>query len=324
MKDLWFNLSQAPPISAPANPAGLAAMNAASLQVAPVAPLPPAISALPAPGSTPLQVANDPGYLIAQPNGTSIDANGNVYIPMNIRVSKLTGIACITAPCPMASIEGTTTGNSTKSLPKQYTILWDDGSTTHEYAANFNILGPAVGGCMDPAAHDYNPLANFQPAANPLGYPMCNYPDPIGPNGTQSGLPVPIYSIGEDVSFEDMSTCPDGGTIGPDHPCRVNRWGTIMGMDTTSIQPRYEIEMSDDGSTIYMEEAQLSEFQPEGLEEGIVLPPIPIPVPEVIQCTEEEYNIPLSKVGGDDKCVDKTLVVVLGAVALYFLLAKDK
>ena len=72
----------------------------------------------------------------------------------------------------------------------------------------------------------------------------------------------------------------------------------------------------------YMLEAELSEFQPEGAEVGVVTPPVL--VPEVIQCTQEEYNIPLSKIGGDDKCVDKTLVVVLGAVALYFLLAKDK
>jgi|TARA_R110000851_G_scaffold56807_7_gene132721 hypothetical protein len=302
--NLWFNLSQAPPISAPL-PAPI------SKAQAPV----PVIAGLPAPGSTPIQVANDPGYLIPQPNGTSIDANGNVHIPMNIRVSKLLGEN-------LTSKEGTTTGNNTKSLPKQYTILWDDGTQTHEYAADFTILGTAVGGCMDPASITYNPLANFQSATNPLGHPTCQYPDPEIPNNTQSGLTVPIFSIGEEVSFSDMSSCPEGGTIGPDHPCVVARWGTIMGMDESSIQPRYEIEMSDDGSTKYIEEEALSEFQPEGLEVGIVSPPIS--VPEVIQCTQEEYNIPLSKLGGDDKCVDKTLVVVLAAVALYFLLAKDK
>ena len=230
--NLWFNLASS---SVPAPPAP---------PVPPVAPV-PVMAGLPAPGSTPLQVANDPGYLIAQPNGTSIDANGNIHIPMNIRVSKASGIIGSGPNDAAYLLKGTTTGANTKSLPKQYTILWDDGTQTHEYAANFNIIGPAVGGCMDPAAIDYNPLANFQPATNPLGYPMCNFPDPIGPT---NGLAVPIYEIGEDVSFEDMSSCPDGSVIEADHPCRVKRWGTIIGMDATSIQPRYEIKMAHDGS----------------------------------------------------------------------------
>ena len=41
----------------------------------------PTAAGLPAPGSTPTQVANDPGYLSPQDDGTVVDAQGNVVNP---------------------------------------------------------------------------------------------------------------------------------------------------------------------------------------------------------------------------------------------------
>ena len=276
----------------------------------------PKISALPAPGTPP--GTYDPGYLVAQPNGTSLDAHGNLSLPQGILVSKSTGLACIQAPCPGASMQGISTGQTTKSLPKKYTIGWNNGSVTQELASTLNIIGPAKVGCMDPTSTSYDPTANTQgTGSNSLGYPLCNYGEPIIP--AISGPATPIYNIGEEVTFDDMHNCPVGGQpIGPDHPCVVKRWGTITGMDQSSLLPRYEIKMADDGSVKYIDERALSPFQPEG---ALIGEPLPV---TTIECGPEEYNIPLSKLGGDDKCVDKTLVVVLGAIALYFLLAKDK
>lgn len=41
----------------------------------------PTAAGLPAPGSTPTQVANDPGYLSPQDDGSVVDAQGNVVNP---------------------------------------------------------------------------------------------------------------------------------------------------------------------------------------------------------------------------------------------------
>ena len=41
----------------------------------------PVAAGLPAPGSTPTQVANDPGYLSVQNDGSVVDAQGNVTTP---------------------------------------------------------------------------------------------------------------------------------------------------------------------------------------------------------------------------------------------------
>ncbi len=41
----------------------------------------PTAAGLPAPGSTPTQVANDPGYLSPQGDGSVVDAQGNVVNP---------------------------------------------------------------------------------------------------------------------------------------------------------------------------------------------------------------------------------------------------
>jgi len=49
----------------------------------------PVAAGLPAPGSTPTQVANDPGYLSVQNDGSVVDAQGNVSTPAPTTVDKV-------------------------------------------------------------------------------------------------------------------------------------------------------------------------------------------------------------------------------------------
>tara|TARA_R110000803_G_scaffold122935_2_gene190944 strand:+ start:450 stop:899 length:450 start_codon:yes stop_codon:yes gene_type:complete len=49
----------------------------------------PVAAGLPAPGSTPTQVANDPGYLSVQNDGSVVDAQGNVTTPAPTTVDKV-------------------------------------------------------------------------------------------------------------------------------------------------------------------------------------------------------------------------------------------
>ena len=40
-------------------------------------------------------------------------------------------------------------------------------------------------------------------------------------------------------------------------------------------------------------------------------------------CSDDQYTIPF-KIQGEEKCIDKTLALVIGALAIYYLMTKDK
>jgi hypothetical protein len=97
--------------------------------------------------------------------------------------------------------------------------------------------------------------------------PCVNNGGVLGSTPTPEPL-IPIYNIGQEIVYMDMSTCPEGGAVPME--CMIEVRGTITGMDDTSATPRYQVELLN-GDIKYLMEAEISEFQPEGLETGIII-----------------------------------------------------
>jgi hypothetical protein len=66
------------------------------------------------------------------------------------------------------------------------------------------------------------------------------------------------YEIGDLVERRDMYGCPIGIYIADSDPCINYTISTIIGFDTTSSVPRYQVEDVDTGEIKYVEESVLT------------------------------------------------------------------
>lgn len=299
---------------------------------------PPVPLAIPAPNATDAQIANDPGYLQVLADGSVVDANGNVVsqgtddglapvqpmLQAGQRVSKVVAQQCITLPCPQSAnlMIGTVTGIIQKTLPAKYEIIWDNGTSSFDLAS------------------DVTPMPN----------------QPVTP------ITQPMYSIGQEITYDSYHNCPvGGGAIAPNDPCIVSGRGVIVGMDATSPVPRYQVQMVN-GEIKYLLEGEMQPLQVElsseekfcqdkvngmswadvdpnpdkenyyatcvqeqlALGDGTVFtPPSPVVVEPPLgakSCGEDKYALPIQI--GEEKCIDKTLALVLGALAIYYIMTK--
>jgi len=111
----------------------------------------------------------------------------------------------------------------------------------------------------------------------------------------------------------------------------INR-GTVTGNIQKSFPERYEI-IWDDGTTGFFASSEVSVLAPEQDNVPVIepdpldLPPVPVvvvpsvPVSVASGCGDDQYTVPF-KIQGEEKCVDKTIALVLGAVAIYYILKK--
>ena len=96
----------------------------------------PPIAALPAPGSTPAQVAADPGYLIPgqTPSILQGGAGGPDVLPQEDPLESGDRVR------RMDGVEGTATGMALKTLPAKYQINWDDGTSSNDRLSDITIV----------------------------------------------------------------------------------------------------------------------------------------------------------------------------------------
>lgn len=278
----------------------------------------------------------DPGYLITMADGSVVDANGNVVsqgtddglapiqpmLQAGQRVSKVFAQPCPPPPAPCAASAnlqiGTVTGIIQKTLPAKYEIIWDNGTSS------FNL------------ASDVTPMPN----------------QPVQP------ITEPIYSIGQEITYDSYHNCPDGGgAIAPNDPCIVSGRGVIVGMDETSPVPRYQVQMVN-GDIKYLLEGEMLPLQVElsseeqfcqdkvngmdwadvdpnpnkenyyatcvdeqlALGDGTPSPVVVEPPLGAKSCGKDKYALPIQI--GEEKCIDKTLALVLGALAIYYIMTK--
>ena len=128
-----------------------------------------------------------------------------------------------------------------------------------------------------------------------------------------------------------------GGAAGPDVlPAgpelfagdRVQRpdgvMGTATGMSLKTLPAQYQVNWDDGMSSNELSSDVVIVSRAADIDPGtpVVNPGVPVdttPPQPVIKCSDEQYEVP-----GLDKCIDKTMALVLGAVALYLILNKDK
>ena len=246
---------------------------------------PPVPLAIPAPNATDAEIANDPGYLQVLADGSVVDANGNL-------VSQGTDDGLVLAQ-PMLQAgqrvaigiqSGTVSGIIQKTLPAKYEIIWDTGNT---------------------------------------GFFLADEVTPI-PNQPVQPITEPIYSIGQEIVYDSYLNCPVGGQISSNDPCIVSGRGVIVGMDETSPVPRYQVQMSTsnalaaEGDIKFLTEGEIRPFQPLG--DGTPSPVVVEPPLVANSCGKDKYTLPIQI--GEEKCIDKTLALVLGALAIYYIMTK--
>ena len=128
-----------------------------------------------------------------------------------------------------------------------------------------------------------------------------------------------------------------GGAAGPDVlPAgpelfagdRVQRpdgvMGTATGMSLKTLPAQYQVNWDDGMSSNELSSDVVIVSRAADIDPGtpVVNPVAPVdttPPQPVSKCSDEQYEVP-----GLDKCIDKTMALVLGAVALYLILNKDK
>ena len=150
-------------------------------------------------------------------------------------------------------------------------------------------------------------------------------------SGTTEGLEPaqPLLEAGQRVRGAYNSQCPPGESC----PTVMSyRTGSVTGNMLKTLPPKYEIlwdhkqvngqsgfylasdlEVINDGSLypIYGTTEPLTPFAPVE------------PVVVASGCGDDQYTIPF-KIQGEEKCVDKTIALVLGAIAIYYIMKKDK
>jgi hypothetical protein len=113
----------------------------------------------------------------------------------------------------------------------------------------------------------------------------------------------------------------------PCHPLSLIKSGTVTGVIQETLPPKYEIIWDLDGSSFELASdlstnTRQEPIQTEELQDSVV-PNNNLVMPQrfVERCGEEQYAIPF-KIQGEEKCIDKTLALVLGAIAIYYIMTK--
>jgi hypothetical protein len=172
------------------------------------------------------------------------------------------------------------------------------------------------------------PGATQQEIANDVGYVLPPVPTPTPPY-TGGIKPIRLLA-GQRVGMVSYMAC-----LVPPCPMSANMIkGTVTGDIQKTYPERYEI-LWDNGTTGFFASSELtvlnepqittSPVEPEPVP-VVVVPPVvydegSYPVVESSGCGNDQYTIPF-KVQGEEKCIDKTIALVLGAVAIYLIMKK--
>ena len=162
------------------------------------------------------------------------------------------------------------------------------------------------------------PGSTAEQIANDIGYVLPPVPNT---GGVKPMRLVKGQRVGISVQVQCFAPpCP---------PMIINR-GTVTGNIQKTYPERYEI-LWDDGTTGFFFATEVSVLAPEPVIEPEVIDdtvPVPVivvpqPAPVVVSsgCGDDQYTVPF-KIQGEEKCVDKTIALVLGAVAIYYILKK--
>jgi len=166
------------------------------------------------------------------------------------------------------------------------------------------------------------PGATQQEIANDVGYVLPPVPTPTPPN-TGGIKPIRLLA-GQRVGMVSHMAC-----LVPPCPMSANMIkGTVTGNIQKTYPERYEI-LWDNGTTGFFASSELTVLTVTQIPTSTVEPePVPVvvvpePAPVVVSsgCGDDQYTIPF-KVQGEEKCIDKTIALVLGAVAIYLIMKK--
>ena len=166
------------------------------------------------------------------------------------------------------------------------------------------------------------PGSTEQEIANDVGYVLPPVPTPTPPY-TGGTKPIRLEK-GQRVGMVVATAC-----LVPPCPMSANMIkGTVTGNIQKTYPERYEI-LWDNGDSGFFASSEVSILAPQPVPEPVIEPaPVPVvvvpePAPVVVSsgCGDDQYTIPF-KVQGEEKCIDKTIALVLGAVAIYFIMKK--
>ena len=152
-------------------------------------------------------------------------------------------------------------------------------------------------------------------------------------SGTTEGLEPaqPLLEAGQRVRGAYNSQCPPGESC----PTVMSyRTGTVTGNMLKTLPPKYEIlwdHKQVNGQSGFYLASDLEVINDE-IYSNIDKMTVPVeydkgsylaPVVVSSGCGDDQYTIPF-KIQGEEKCVDKTIALVLGAIAIYYIMKKDK
>lgn len=203
-------------------------------------------------------------------------------------------------------------------------ISCDDiyGGCPQDNAGNFIVDRGVIPTGNPVAAGLPAPGATQQQIANDVGYVLPPVPTPTPPNtgGTKPIRLVAGQRVGRIVAMACITQpCPMSANL---------QKGTVTGIVQKTYPEKYEI-LWDDGTTGFFSSSEVSVIQAENLPDvptdvpSPTVIPLPEPAPVVVSsgCSDDQYTIPF-KIQGEEKCIDKTIALVLGAVAIYYILKK--
>ena len=157
--------------------------------------------------------------------------------------------------------------------------------------------------------------------------------------GTNAGLTMaqPTLVAGQRVSKVFSTPCPP-----PPAPCpesAIMVMGTVTGIIQKSLPAKYEIIWDNGQSGFFLADEvtpqpidipeptspdPVTPINPTGDIAPTEEPTVENPEGDIIKgCGDDQYTIPF-KIQGEEKCIDKTLALVICALAIYYLMTKDK
>tara|TARA_R100000908_G_C3750700_1_gene145302 strand:- start:323 stop:1336 length:1014 start_codon:yes stop_codon:yes gene_type:complete len=297
---------------------------------------PPVPLAIPAPNATDAQIANDPGYLQVLADGSVIDANGNIVSegtddglapvqPMLQAGQRVSKVFSASGQISANLMIGTVTGIIQKTLPAKYEIIWDNGTSSFDLASD---VTPMPNQPVQPITEPiysigqeivYNSYHNCPVGGGPIA---PNDPCVVSGRGVIVGMdetsPVPRYQVqmvNGDIKFlmegEMQPFQPTGEELSYEEKFCQDK---VNGMSWADVDPNPDKENY--YATCVQEQLALGDGT-------VFTPPSPVvvePPSGADSCGKDKYALPIQI--GEEKCIDKTLALVLGALAIYYIMTK--